>query len=438
MRKILFFILPETGTMNATLKLAMDLRQNGHEVKYIGLPDCQTFARTNGFEFIPVFKEYFPEGSSIEQQRYAALSLRKYLLILPTRLKLFRAFIDYLLAGGDEEFLSILTDINPDLVIYSGAPYVEWPAVMACSLGIKGAYFDSTISPCVGSGHPPVSSNMIPVHLMPLRQRLRLNMEWAKYKMTSSVRFSPFRRYTRELARKYGNTWYGLSTVYKKATVIALPELMAMHPAFDFPSVEIPGRYYIGASIHLDRKEPPFPLEKLENNRPLIFSALGTYVWFDKESYRNFFRTVLEVSKARPEWQWVLVLGDVLNVDELGTVPDNVIVVKSAPQIQLLKRASLMISHGGANTVKDCILMGVPMVVLPLGGDHHGFAARVVYHGLGVRGDIKRLTVRRLQDLIDTVWKSPYIKSQIKLMQQKFVDMDNAKIGLKLVESWLL
>jgi zeaxanthin glucosyltransferase len=66
-----------------------------------------------------------------------------------------------------------------------------------------------------------------------------------------------------------------------------------------------------------------------------------------------------------------------------GPVPSNVIVVDQAPQIELLKRATLCITHAGLNTALESLAYGVPMVAIPIGYDQFGVAARIAYHGVG-------------------------------------------------------
>ena len=47
-----------------------------------------------------------------------------------------------------------------------------------------------------------------------------------------------------------------------------------------------------------------------------------------------------------------------------------------------------MIGHGGNNGIYEAVSHGVPMLVVPLGGDRHANAARVGAKGLGVVYDI--------------------------------------------------
>jgi UDP-N-acetylglucosamine:LPS N-acetylglucosamine transferase len=68
-----------------------------------------------------------------------------------------------------------------------------------------------------------------------------------------------------------------------------------------------------------------------------------------------------------PEIQVVLAKGNNIELSELGSIPSNVIIVDKAPQIDLLKRASLCISHAGLNSTLESLAQGVPMVAIPLG-----------------------------------------------------------------------
>src|ERR1700675_2382231 len=98
--------------------------------------------------------------------------------------------------------------------------------------------------------------------------------------------------------------------------------------------------------------------------------------------------------------QMVLSVGRNFNPDDLGRIPSNTIVVRTAPQIDLLKRAALCITHAGLNTALEALAQGVPMVAIPVGYDHPGVAARIAYHGVCEFIEIGNLNVRRLSVLI--------------------------------------
>jgi zeaxanthin glucosyltransferase len=94
--------------------------------------------------------------------------------------------------------------------------------------------------------------------------------------------------------------------------------------------------------------------------------------------------------------QMVLSVGRNFNPDDLGRIPSTTIVVRAAPQIDLLKRAALCITHAGLNTALEALAQGVPMVAT-------GVAARIAYHGVGEFIEVGNLTTRRRSDLITKI-----------------------------------
>jgi UDP:flavonoid glycosyltransferase YjiC (YdhE family) len=65
------------------------------------------------------------------------------------------------------------------------------------------------------------------------------------------------------------------------------------------------------------------------------------------------------------------------------------IFVRKAPQVELLKRATLFITHAGMNSTLEALQLGVPMVAILIGNDQPGVAPRIQYHQLGVSVGLK-------------------------------------------------
>jgi UDP:flavonoid glycosyltransferase YjiC (YdhE family) len=77
------------------------------------------------------------------------------------------------------------------------------------------------------------------------------------------------------------------------------------------------------------------------------------------------------------------------------------------------------------------------MIVFPCRWDQPHNAARVVYHGLGVRGNINDASVEQIHSLIDVVDKDPKFKSRIDAMSKTFREIENSGIGVRTVEKLL-
>ena len=154
------------------------------------------------------------------------------------------------------------------------------------------------------------------------------------------------------------------------------------------------GSFAAGRQVNTDHQ---FPWPRLDG-RPLIFASLGT---IPDAGNPPAFRKVLAAC-AGLDAQLVLALGNWKGEhgtvrEQLGPVLDNALVVDFAPQMALLDRAALSITHGGSNTVLEALSRGVPMVALPRSADQMGMAARVVHCGAGLRASFKKCTPEELR-----------------------------------------
>jgi zeaxanthin glucosyltransferase len=138
-------------------------------------------------------------------------------------------------------------------------------------------------------------------------------------------------------------------------------------------------------------------------DKPLIYAALGTLV----NGLTDVYKHILEAVEPLEDVQVVLSVGNNINPENLGPIPSNAIVVRSAPQIELLKGAALCITHAGLNTTLESLAHGVPMVAIPIGYDQPGTAARIEYHGTGEFIEVDELTTDRLRGLIEKVLQDP-------------------------------
>jgi MGT family glycosyltransferase len=95
------------------------------------------------------------------------------------------------------------------------------------------------------------------------------------------------------------------------------------------------------------------------------------------------------VELADGPWQVVLATGGDTRIAD--GVPENFIVRPSVPQLEILRRAAVFVTHGGMNSVQEALYYGVPMVMAPQAADQFWISARAAELGAAVVLDSSRL-----------------------------------------------
>lgn len=445
MANIIFCVHPIAGSVNASLKIARDLHTEGHCVTYFGVSDCEKFVSPNGYAFVPLFEQWFPKGYFEIDKKLEGLRFLEKMQLARQFTQQMKDFIDGLMAGQDAEFFHQIKQLNPALIITVATHYDSfiW-ALLAHKSGINTIYLHDTLCNTQTSGLPPITSHIIPNNSV--FSKLNIALAWQRFLIERFLIEGAYSLFgialnpcygVKELAQHYQYPQESITTASDMlAPKLKLPELVSCPVDFEFTNTPTQvGRYYIEAGIDLERQQSAFAWEKIDNNKPLIYCALGSLNCIDLHARINFYQIVIDTANVYKEWQWVIALGGQLTAEQFNNVSTHIILVNNAPQLALLKTAKLMINHGGTNTVKECILLGVPMLSFPVGFDTTGNTARIVHHGLGLRGDIKNLTVEKLHSLIEQITKTSYYRLQMQLMQQKFSVLEQAKVGVNLIKN---
>jgi zeaxanthin glucosyltransferase len=87
----------------------------------------------------------------------------------------------------------------------------------------------------------------------------------------------------------------------------------------------------------------------------------------------------------------------------VGDLPAGWLVREFLPQVALVERSSLVVTHGGNNSVTESLTAGVPMLVLPFSTDQFTGAAAIENAGLGLVLDPNTATVTALRVAIESL-----------------------------------
>jgi MGT family glycosyltransferase len=148
----------------------------------------------------------------------------------------------------------------------------------------------------------------------------------------------------------------------------------------------------------------------------------------------DVYRTITAATANRKGIQLVLSAGDQLDAEQFGPVPNNTIIVERAPQLELLKRASVCITHAGLNTVLESLAQGVPQVAIPVTVDQPGVAARIAEKKSGMFVPLKELSVSRLSLLLEQVLSDSTYRDNARYFQKVIAETDGLSRAADLLE----
>jgi Glycosyl transferases, related to UDP-glucuronosyltransferase len=157
----------------------------------------------------------------------------------------------------------------------------------------------------------------------------------------------------RAAINRYRERWHLPAILRTNDFFSRLAQITQVPKETDFPATKLPACFhYTGPFIDgRGRQLIDFPWHRFSAGRPLIYASMGTL----QNGVERVFRVIAEAC-AEMDAQLVLSLGT--GFENLAPLAGNPIVVPYAPQLELLRRSALTITHGGLNTVLEPLASG--------------------------------------------------------------------------------
>lgn len=429
MATIAFMLDHEEGHLLPTFKLARQLRARGHTIYYLGLADGGDFVRRQGFDFIPVLEHVFPKGTM--------RTLRDFWWTASANgnngadgngkpearewyqqdgdegeIVLYERYLGALVRG--ESLDGVIRTLQPDLLILN-------TFLAANALVLHYRYRIPIV--------------LLTPYLRPMtKAQHAAGIEGALLRLRSGADdFFTLVRRADPTARRFSDL---------SAHFLRMPELILCPQELELPKPGQPREqevYYGEASVDLDRKDDrEFPWDQVNPAKRLLYCSLGSQSFIGgKDVVSGFLRAVTEAMAAHPDWQLILSTGGMLQPEDFPVRPADAILSPWVPQLQVLERAAVMITHGGLGTLKECIFRGVPVVVFPISRDQPENAQRVVHHRLGLSGDLAKDSPPGIFSLVQQVADAPEFRQNMERMRDRFLEVEKAGVGVKVIEDTL-
>ncbi len=365
MAKVIFFNIPAQGHINPSLPVITELVRRGEQVICVNTAETESQYAATGARFVST-----PNTDKLSQlvSQSSGGDIPGNALALVQIAEVIMPFV-----------LDLLQREKPDYVIYDSL--CSWAKQAVEKLGIRAATSLSTFAMTPAS-LPPFTPVMI---LDTLRQAV-----------------PRFPRYWQTAARMRRN--FGVKGVGLFGAVMSTGDFNIVYTSSLFqPGAEKLGdRFrFVGPSIAERPVAVDFPYEQLTRH-PAVYISLGTINNQNTAFYRQCFEAFHDFNG-----QVILSVGRRTDIAALGDVPENFIVRGFVPQLDVLQRSDIFITHGGMNSVHEGLYYGVPLVVIPQQVEQAVVARQVVRHGAGIAlGDqppYGQVSARQLRDAVNHI-----------------------------------
>jgi MGT family glycosyltransferase len=358
-----------TGHVNASLPFVGELVRRGASVTYFATEDFEKAVAHTGARFVAFDSDLNKPGVDIAKDMIAEVPLR------------FLSEADHVI----RQILPVLEKDRPDAIVYDTLALAGRLAVAALEVPAIQIY----TSYASNAGFSPAR-------------------QFPAYPDTHPARAAA-KTLAEDLSRRYGVPHWDIFEIFEGAEKFNLVLLLkAFQPAGDL----FDDRYvFTGAQIA--PRDNAGTWKAPDDGRPLVFASLGTLF----NEWPEFFHMLFAAVEDLPVTV-VAATGRKLDVATLGPVPANVSLAPYLPQLDILEKADLFVTHAGTGSVMEALHFGVPMVAIPQMPEQGITARRIVEVGLGKAFlDKSELSAEALREAIVEVLGDPSYKKAGEFMK---------------------
>lgn len=376
MAKILMINLPYSGHTNPTLGIASELVKRGHHVGYINAPSFRERIEATGATFIPY--DNYPDNLTDQQ-----VKTRCFLAAYHTGLRVGKEY---------------------DLVLFEMFFYLG--QILAEELG----------KPCIRQ------FSMFAWNEHVVNTFIKNSRMW--YVLRSHfVRKLITRNSSHGVKIKYGEMISEINNNIPSLNIVFTSRQFQLYES------EFDDRFqFVGPSIAARTSDANIPYQEMKKH--IIYVSMGTVLGKNKDIYQTCIKAF-----ADEEVTVIMSLGKYIKKESLGCIPNNFYVYTSVPQLEVLQKSSLFITHGGMNSVNESIYYSVPMLVAPIGGDQPTIADRVEELGLGKRIEGNKITSDKLKKISFELMNMEQYRDNLRLHSDYMKKSGGINKAVELIEN---
>jgi UDP:flavonoid glycosyltransferase YjiC (YdhE family) len=337
--RVLFTVQPSTGHLHPLVPVARALSEAGHEVAVCSSPSFRADVEAFGLAHLDAGLDWITSDHStwtaFPPMPPPGPEFGKFVVTV---------FADITAQRMAPDVITIAAEWRPDLIVREAMEYGG--CLSAEALGIPHASI-------AGNGYSAVDSPE--VHYFPGNRHLVAE---------------PMARHRAEL---------GLPADPANEMPFRHLHLCFTPPAWDGADAPRPGNAAFLRHENAAKADTSLPawVDEL-TDRPLVFASLGTVF----NTTPGVLEAIIAALLSEPV-NLIVAVGPDQDPARFGVVPANVRLTRYVPQAELLPRCAAFVTHGGFNSVKESLIAGVPMVVVPITADQPYCAQRCAALGVG-------------------------------------------------------
>ena len=379
MLKIVFFCIPAHGHTNPTLEVVRELTTRGHQVWYYSYNMMREKIESTGAVFVSC--DDCDMETNLSTKDVARMGKD---LALSTRI-----LVDTTLAL-DDKVCADMERLKPDCIVADSM--AAWGKAVAMKQGIP---FVSSTTTFAFNQH---SAKIMKQSFGDFLKMLLFMPEVSKQIKRLQKKGYPVKNIL-DILQNDNNT---------HTIVYTSPEFQPCSETFS-------DRFaFVGPSIR------PAVEEIKKTGDKLVYISMGTVNNDRMLLYKNCISALADTG-----YQVILSVGNLVPVEDFGTLPENISVFSHVDQIAVLQQADVFVSHCGMNSASESLYFGVPLVMLPQTAEQSGVAERVYQLGAGIK--LAKTDEASILYAINTMLTDDNYKQNAMALSESFKQCSGAK-----------
>jgi UDP:flavonoid glycosyltransferase YjiC (YdhE family) len=416
------------GHFNACFKIARMLKHD-HDVVFAGAEFYKKYMESQGFMYYAL--KTVPFGLDFENWVNEQEN-RKYIYLHSLKDR----WTNRLFNLREIELRKLLHDIGPDYLfidsLLSTDFIVLYPYLKVNP--VKVAFIQTMLPTQALKNTPPINSLIFPGDIEGIKKAIKKsNYNQFKKKLLQTLAYlgmSDDVSINRKIKKnKIPARYQAIPNTLKGISFTGIDELILSPKEFDFNTAQLGSMYYIGFMADKKRMEISdmeyFKVDSLirkkikDTNGTLLYCSFGSVKSKDSDRITSFIQKLINVVRDA-NCVLIVSLTSTHHNSTFINIPENVFLLKAAPQLEILERTDVFITHGGLNSIRESIAAGVPMLIYPPHSEYDtmGNSTRVVYHKLGLRGDLENDTEDEISAKIEELLDNDIYKRNIYALRE--------------------